>query len=206
MEKSQDDAKEVAQILNAGKYDLRMFLSYLRTFSVSGAQPDKSILLSILMQSLARFNTSDFNACICLVATHVQESPSVTKELELIYELENFLSSGQFARFWSQWNHVKEHLPESFNFETRIRTSIIEVIAFTMEKISFSDLSVYLSSSPAEIPKIVENAQRQSGEFEVVSCIPEQGKVVFSRNVFNYPQSSVHQNVLKFSDVVQIIQ
>lgn len=206
MSTSRGDGKEVAQILNQGKYDLQMFLAYLKTFAVSGEQPDKSILLGILMQSLARFNASDFNACMCLVSPHVQESPTVTKELELIYELENFLSSGQFSRFWEQWNRVKEHLPESFNFETRIRTTIIETIAFTMEKISFADLSIYLSASPAEIPKIVENAQRESGEFEVVACNPEEKNVVFSRNIFNYPQSTLHQDLLKFSDVVQILQ
>lgn len=206
MSTTRNDAKEVAQILNEGKYDLKMFLGYLKTFAVSGAHPDKPILLGILMQSLARFNTSDFNACMCLVSPHVQESPSVTKELELIYELENFLSSGQFSRFWAQWNRVKEHLPGSFNFESRIRTSIIETIAFTMEKISFADISVYLSSSPEEIPKIVEHAQRQSGEFEVVSYNPADNYVVFSRNVFNYPQSVIHQDVLKFTDVLQILQ
>lgn len=201
---NRDDAKEVAQILSEGKYDLPMFLTYLKTFAMDGAQPDKSILLGILMQSLARFHTSDFNACMCLVATHVQETPSVSKELDFIYELENFLSCGQFARFWTQWNRVKEHLPESFNFESRVRTSILETIAFTMESISVSDLAVYLSASPEEVPKIVDTAKRQSGAFEVVGCDAE--KVSFTRNVFNCPQSVANQDALRFSDVVQIMQ
>eukprot|EP00796_Vickermania_ingenoplastis_P001577 gene1577-960_t len=201
---SRDDAKEVAQILTEGKYDLPMFLAYLKNFAMDGAQPDKSILLGILMQSLARFNTSDFTACMCLVATHVQETSSVEKELDSIYELENFLSCGQFAKFWTRWSKVKENLPESFNFETRVRTSILETIAFTMENISVADLAVYLSTTPDQVPKIVETAKRQSSEFEVQSCTND--RVSFTSNVFNSPQSSINQDVLRFSDVVQIIQ
>lgn len=198
------DAMEVARVISEAKYDLPMFLAYLKTFAMDGAQPDKSILLGILMQSLARFNTSDFTACMCLVATHVQETPNVAKELDYIYELENFLSCGQFAKFWSLWNNVKEHLPESFNFESRVRTSILECIACTVESIPVENLSVYLAAAPDQIAAIVETAKRQSGVFEVQSCTAE--KVTFIRNVFNCPQSATNQDLLSFSDVVQIVQ
>lgn len=199
------DAKDVAQILSEGKYDLPTFLAYLKMFAVSGAQPDKSIILGILMQSLARFHLSDFNACIALVATHVQESSSVAKELDYIYELENFLSTGQFVRFWAQWDRVKENLPESFNFETRVRTSIVETIAFTMQSISIKDLAVYLSSTPEEVPKLIETAKRESESLEEVT-VTSSGVVNFKRSVFNCPQSTLNQDYLMFSDAVQIMQ
>lgn len=204
MSGNRDDVKEVAQILSEGKYDLSMFLNYLKAFAMDGAQPDKSILLGILMQSLSRFHTSDFTACMCLVASHVQETASVGKELDYIYELENFLSCGQFVKFWEQWAKVKEHLPESFNFESRVRTSILETIAFTMETISVADLSHYLAATVEEVPKIVEAAKRESNAFEVVGLTSE--KVSFARNTFNCPQSVMNQDVLRFADVVQVIQ
>lgn len=74
---SREEIKELSQMLTDGKYDLPMFLQYLRTFAMSGATPEKTILLGILMQSLARFHESDFTACICLVASHVQEASNV---------------------------------------------------------------------------------------------------------------------------------
>jgi translation initiation factor 3 subunit K len=202
---TRDDGSQVAQLLSDGKYNLPMFLQYLKSFSVSGEQPDKSLLLGILLQSLARFQTSDFTACMCLVSSHVQDSPSVDKELNYIYELENLLSCGLFQKFWAQWSSVKEHLPESFHFESRVRTSILETISTTMETIPTEKLAVYLAVSPDQVQKIVQNAIKESEdrEMKVISC--DSGNVVFQRNRFNYPQASAAHDVIRFTDVSALI-
>lgn len=199
---SREDGKDVAQLLSEGRYDLPMFIRYLKTFAMDGAQPDKSILLGILMQSLARFHTSDFTTCMCLVATHVQEASSVEKEFGYIYELENFLSCGEYAHFWAQWSIVKEHLPESFHFETRVRTSILDTISFTMERISASRLATYLAVPVDQLQKTVDNAKKQDGEFE---CLSVSDEVVFTRNEFNHPEVSTNLDAVRFEDIVSII-
>ncbi|CCW60418.1 unnamed protein product [Phytomonas sp. EM1] len=199
----QEDGRDVAQVLSDGRYDLPMFLRYLKTFAMSGTQPDKAILLGILMQSLARFHTSDFTACMCLVASYMQDSSSVEKEIAYIYELENFLTCGQFTKFWSQWSKVKEHLPESFHFETRVRTSILECISLTLESIPVARLAAYLAVPVDQLPRVIENAKKRDGEFEVVSV--DADSVTFAQNLFNHPESSTNQDMLKFSDIVTIV-
>lgn len=202
---AREDGKEVAQLLNEGRYNLPMFLRYLKSFAIDGEQPEKSILLGILLQSLARFHTSDFTACMCLVASHVQESPSVSHELNFIYELENRLSCGMFSKFWSQWSSVKEHLPESFHFEARVRTSILETIYMTMETITTEKLAAYLSVSPDQVPKILQNAAKDSEEMRqaVLSC--DADTVVFKRNCFNYPEATETHETVHFGDVSSMI-
>lgn len=200
---SRDENKDVAQILSDGKYDLPVFLRYLKTFALDGSQPDKSILLGILMQSLARFHTSDFTACMCLVSSHVQDASSVEKEMGYMYELENLLSCGEFAQFWVQWAQVKENLPESFNFETCVRTSILETIAFTVERIEVDRLSAYLAVPVDQVQKTVENAKKQGGAFDVVVC--DGTHVTFARNVFNHPENSIAADTLKFTDIASIV-
>lgn len=201
---SNDDGAVVAQLLSDGKYDLDLFLRYLRSFAISGEQPDKAILLGILLQSLARFNKSDFTVCMCLVASHVQSSPLVENELAYIYELENFLSCGAFARFWQQWAEVKEHLPESFNYETLVRTSILDTISFTMESITTERLAQYLSVPIDQVARTVETAKKQGGEFELVSCTDKM--VTFVKNEFNHPECDNSQNLIKFTDAIEVLQ
>lgn len=204
-EMTRDDGSQVAQLLSDGKYDLPMFLRYLKSFAVSGEQPDKSLILGILLQSLARFQTSDFTACMCLVSSHVQDSASVDKELNYIYELENLLSCGLFQKFWAQWSSVKEHLPESFHFEARVRTSILETISTTMETIPTEKLATYLAVSPDQVQKIVQNAIKESEDHEMKVISYDSGNVVFQRNRFNYPQASASHDVVRFTDISSLI-
>ncbi|KAK7199825.1 SAC3/GANP/Nin1/mts3/eIF-3 p25 family/COP9 signalosome, subunit CSN8 [Novymonas esmeraldas] len=202
---ARDDGAQVAQLLSEGKYNLPMFLRYLKASLTDGDHPDKSLLLGILLQSLARFQTSDFTACMCLVPSHVQDSPSVEKELNYIYGLENLLSCGLFARFWWQWNSVKEHLPESFHFESRVRTSILETVCTTMESIPVEKLAAYLAVSPDQVQKVVQNAMKDSEDRDMKVMAYEGGSVVFHRNRFNYPQAGVAQEAIRFSDVSTVI-
>ncbi|KPA84798.1 hypothetical protein ABB37_01280 [Leptomonas pyrrhocoris] len=202
---TRDDGSQVAQLLSDGKYNLPMFLHYLKSFATCGEQPDKSLLLGILLQSLARFQTSDFTACMCLVSSHVQDSPSVDKELNYIYELENLLSCGLFQKFWAQWSSVKEHLPESFHFESRVRTSILETISTTMETIPTEKLATYLAVSPDQVQKIVQNAIKESEDREMKVISYDSGSVVFQRNRFNFPQASAAHDVIRFTDVSALI-
>ncbi|CAG9580353.1 conserved hypothetical protein [Leishmania major strain Friedlin] len=202
---TRDDGTQVAQLLSEGKYNLPMFLRYLKASSMEGDQPDKSLLLGILLQSLARFQTSDFTACMCLVPSHVQDSPSVEKELNYIYGLENLLSCGLFARFWTQWSSVKEHLPESFHFEARVRTSILETICITMESIPTEKLATYLAVSPDQVQKVVHNAMKDSEDRDMKVMAYDSGSVVFHRNRFNYPQAGAAQDAIRFTDVSSVI-
>ncbi|EPY32953.1 translation initiation factor 3 subunit K [Strigomonas culicis] len=195
--------KDIVQVLSEGTYDLPLFLKYLKGFAVDGSQPERALLLGILMQSLARFHLSDFTACMCLVPSHVQESPSVENELNYIYELENLLSCGEFTKFWQQWGVVKEHLPESFNFETGVRTSILESISFTVEKIQRARLATYLGVAVEQLDQTIANAKDQGGEF---ACSCEQDEVRFSRNTFNHPEGNTNQETVKFKDVLSILQ
>lgn len=203
---TRDNAREVAQLLSEDKYDLNMFLSYLRAIAVSGVQPDRAILLGILMQALARFHTSDFTACMCLVASHVQETSSVEKELGYMYELENILSCGEFAHFWYQWRVVKEHLPVSFQFETRVRTSILETIALTVERMSIGRLSQYLSMPEEQVCQFVDSTrrvQKETGVQMILECTEEE--VTFERSPFNHPECNTSNDALKLSDIAQIL-
>lgn len=202
---TRDDGSLVAQLLSDGKYNLPMFLQYLKSFAMNGEQPDKSLILGILLQALARFQTSDFTACMCLVSSHVQDSSSVDKELNYIYELENLLSCGLFQKFWSQWSSVKEHLPESFHFEARVRTSILETISTTMESIATEKLAAYLAVSPDQVQRIVQNAIKESEDREMKVISYDSGSVVFQRNRFNYPQPGAAQDVIPFTDVSSLI-
>lgn len=196
--------EEVSQLLSEGRYDLPVFLRYLKSFVMDGGMPDKSILLGILMQSLARFHTSDFSSCMCLVTSHVQDSPSVKKDVDYIYELENLLSCGEFEKFWARWGDVKQHLPEPFHFETRVRTSILDAISLTMESVPAERLAAYLSVSVEQLAKTIENAKKiEDGFFEVTSI--QNNTVTFARTPFNHPISITTQETTKFSDVVSII-
>ncbi|CAD2216201.1 translation initiation factor 3 subunit K [Angomonas deanei] len=195
--------QDVAQVLSEGTYDLPLFLSYLKSFTISGEQPEREILLGILMQSLSRFHTSDFTACMCLVSAQVQQSASVEREINYIYALENLLSCGDFANFWQQWTKVKGELPESFNFETRTRTSILEVISFTTGTIPLSTVARYLGVPENQVGQAVQNAKSQGGELE---CEVGDGNLVFGSNAFNTPKANVYQESIKFKDVLKVVR
>lgn len=196
--------EEVSQLLSEGRYDLPVFLRYLKSFAMDGGMPDKSILLGILMQSLARFHTSDFSSCMCLVASHVQDSPSVKEDVDYIYELENLLSCGEFEQFWRRWSDVKQNLPEPFHFETRVRTSILDAISLTMVSIPAEKLAAYLSVTVEQLPRTIENSKTiEDRIFEVTGN--QGGTITFARTPFNHPVSAAAQENLKFSEVVSII-
>lgn len=200
-----DEGNDVGQLLSEGMYDLPVFLRYLKTFAMNGEMPDKAILLGILMQSLARFHTSDFTSCMCLVPSHVQDSPSVEADLVYIYELENLLSCGEFEKFWAQWADVKQHLPEPFHFETRVRTNILDAISLTVEAIPADRLAAYLAVPDDQLAKTIEAVKNSEDRiFEVTGCSDKE--VTFARTPFNHPRAIAAQETLKFSDVVQILE
>ncbi|KAH9578789.1 CSN8/PSMD8/EIF3K [Trypanosoma melophagium] len=201
---SRDLAKEVDQALQQDIYDLSLFLRFLKSHVVAGTQPDKRLLLGILLQALPRFHTSDFSACISLVQGHVQDAPYIEKELSTIYDLENYLSCGRFSQFWEVWAGAKELLHATPSFEPQMRASIVTVVCSTLEQLPLAKMAVYLGIPASEVQTALQAAVKLAGDAVVVrGCDNE--TVTFATTRFNTPESDTNQQPLRFADITSII-
>nr|CCC96039.1 unnamed protein product [Trypanosoma congolense IL3000] len=201
---SRDLAKEVEQALQEDRYDLHLFLRFLKSYVVSGTQPEKQLLLGILLQALPRFHTSDFSACISLIPSHVQDAPYIEKELGLIYDLENYLSCGRFVQFWDVWRE-SSGLPTFPSFEPNMRAAILTVIGSTLEHIQASDISMYIGiKSEEKLGDVLKDTARIAGNAVQLLDVNEQS-VTFQKTVFNSPEGDCGQQPLRFSDIVSIV-
>ncbi|EAN80488.1 COP9 signalosome, subunit CSN8, putative [Trypanosoma equiperdum] len=202
---NQDLDKELREALQQDKYDLQLFLRFLKSYVVSGSQPEKQLLLGILLQALPRFHTSDFSACISLISSHVQDASYIEKDIILIYDLENYLSSGNFPQFWQVWRESEGTLPARPSFEPNMRAAILTVIGCTLGHIQTKDLSVYLGLKSGEkLEEVLREAARIAGDAVQLVGADEQA-VVFQKSVFNAPESDSNQELKRFSDTVTIV-
>ncbi|EKG04866.1 hypothetical protein TCSYLVIO_004075 [Trypanosoma cruzi] len=201
---SRDLAKEVDEALQQDKYDIQLFLRFLKSYVMAGTQPDKRLLLGILLQTLPRFHSNDFLACISLVPGHVQDAPYVEKELGTIYDLENYLSCGRFVQFWEVWNQSKSLPAASPSFESQVRAGILIVVSSTLEKVPVAKMAAYLGVNSDQLQSTLTEAASIAGEaVSIVSCDAE--TVTFAKSIFNAPESDSNQQPLRFSDIVSIV-
>ncbi|KEG14318.1 translation initiation factor 3 subunit K [Trypanosoma grayi] len=201
---SRDLAKEVDQALQQDRYDINLFVRFFKSHVMAGTQPDKRLLLGILVQALPRFHTSDFSACISLVQSHVQDAPYIEKELGMIYDLENYLSCGRFAQFWEVWAASKSLLPASPSFEPQMRAGILTVVCSTLERVPVAKMAVYLGVAPAQLQAALKDAAHLAGDSaNLVAC--DSDTVTFAKTMFNAPESDSNQQPLRFADIASIV-
>ncbi|ESL10193.1 hypothetical protein TRSC58_02078 [Trypanosoma rangeli SC58] len=201
---SRDLARDVDEALQQDRYDLPLFLRFLKSYVMAGTQPDKKLLLGVLLQTLPRFQCSDFSACISLVPGHVQDAHYIEKELGLIYDLENYLSCGRFVQFWEVWGEAKDLLAAAPSFESQVRAGILVVVASTLEKVPVAKMATYLGVSPDQLPSTLSESARIAGDaILLLSCDAE--TVSFAKSIFNAPESDSNQQPLRFSDIVSIV-
>ncbi|KAG8341922.1 putative CSN8 PSMD8 EIF3K family [Trypanosoma vivax] len=205
---SGDMASKVEQALQKDVYDLQLFLGFLKSYVMSGMQPDKQLLLGILLQALPRFHTSDFSACISLIPSHVQDASYIEKELGLIYDLENYLSCGRFTQFWEVWREAGSSLAARPSFEPHMRAAILTVVASTLEQIQTTRLAVYLGLPEATEQKKIQEAFQEAAQIagenvKLVSC--DDKLVVFERRTHETPESDTSQKPLSFSRIASLV-
>lgn len=84
-----------------------------------------------------------------------------------------------------------------------MRISILETIAITIERVRLDRLASYLDVPVENVKATIEQAKLQGGHFILMKCTDTHA--LFARNEFNFPESNVNQDALKFSDIVTIV-
>lgn len=183
------------------KYDLRVYLTFLKQQSLSPVALDTPLTVNILLTTFPRFQTGDFSACIALFPEKVLDMPLFAS----LCEMESLLQECKFSTFWARYRaFVAENQSMLVDpvgsawMEELMRAAIIEVFSITFQRTSTKEFLAALGiSSPAVLEKL---AGPLKGLFSVNGT-----EVIFTENQFNTPHPTKQQTRLSPSEVAKIV-